>query len=34
MYQMPFGERTEALKPSGVRLARIVAAGSSIPRPL
>ena len=34
MYQLPFGDRIEAWKPSGLTSARIVAAGSSSPRPL
>ena len=33
MYQPPFGERTDAWKPNGLRSAAIVAPESSIPRP-
>ncbi len=33
MYHAPRGERTEAWKPSGPLSARIVAVGSSTPRP-
>jgi hypothetical protein len=33
MYHAPWGERTDAWNPSGVRSARIVAVASSIPLP-
>jgi hypothetical protein len=33
MYQSPFGERTEAWNPNGLRSAWMVAPGSSMPTP-